>query len=507
MMAAFTKTARRILFLLFLLSLPLLAEKVPITILHVSDIYEITPVAGGKEGGMARLATIHKQLFRQNPRTITILGGDCLSPSALGTAVINGQPIAGAQMVAAMNAVGFDYATFGNHEFDLTEDQFRQRLTESKFRWISSNVSAADGQPFPGVWQNTVLAETGDKGTEVRIGLFGLTVDSNKKPWVRYTDALQAAREQVRQLRPRVEILIAITHLPIEMDRLIAAELPDVDIILGGHEQENYQEWRGTRFTPIFKADSNARSAYILQLTYDTEKHLLYVNPMFRRVTAEFPDDPATAALVNTWVQRGFEAFRASGFDPDQTVAISPIALDGLEASVRNFGTNLTDMIGRAMLRDAPEAELSIFNGGMVRIDDMLPPGPITQYDVLRMLPFGGKTLSVEFKGKLLQRVLDQGLANRGKGGFLQTQNVSRDPKTGAWLIQGNPLDPNRTYRVAMTEYLMTGQEAGLEYLTDKEPGVGVIVPKRDIRFAFIDELQALWPATPNSNTTVPPGK
>ncbi|MCP6769728.1 hypothetical protein NL529_33265, partial [Klebsiella pneumoniae] len=79
-----------------------------------NDLYEITPISGGHEGGMARFATLRAQLLRQNRNTYTILAGDFLSPSVLGTALNNGQPIAGAQMVAMLNAVGLDYATFGN---------------------------------------------------------------------------------------------------------------------------------------------------------------------------------------------------------------------------------------------------------------------------------------------------------------------------------------------------------------------------------------------------------
>ncbi|HEY9751830.1 MAG TPA: hypothetical protein V6C46_02680, partial [Coleofasciculaceae cyanobacterium] len=88
-----------------------LAEVVPITLLHLNDLYEITAVEGGKRGGLARVATLRKQLLAQNPRTITVLAGDLLSPSALGTAIVEGQRLAGQQMVAVMNAIGLDYAT------------------------------------------------------------------------------------------------------------------------------------------------------------------------------------------------------------------------------------------------------------------------------------------------------------------------------------------------------------------------------------------------------------
>src|SRR3954467_2526130 len=82
------------------------------TILHFNDIYEITPVEAGKAGGLARVARFRAALKRQHPELITTLGGDYVSPSAIGTARVNGERLAGRQMVAVLNIVGVDWATF-----------------------------------------------------------------------------------------------------------------------------------------------------------------------------------------------------------------------------------------------------------------------------------------------------------------------------------------------------------------------------------------------------------
>lgn len=76
----------------------------------------MTPVEGGRFGGLARVATLRKALLADNPNTITLLNGDFLSPSALGTATYNGESLAGAQMVTALNTMGLDYVTFGNSD-------------------------------------------------------------------------------------------------------------------------------------------------------------------------------------------------------------------------------------------------------------------------------------------------------------------------------------------------------------------------------------------------------
>lgn len=467
------------------------AENVPVTILQINDVYEISPVQGGKEGGIARLATLRQELAREDPNTFLILAGDVFSPSALGTAVVDGQPVAGAQMVAALNAAGLNYATFGNHEFDLKEDQFRRRLAESHAVWFSGNVRDADGKLFDRVKDYVIFSAHGPKGGAVRIGLIGLTIDSTKQPWVTYLDPLAVARQQAKELRPQVDVLIAVTHLSLEQDQQIAAAVPELDLILGGHEHENWQLHRGTHFTPIFKADANARSAYIHRLVYDTANRKLHLDSTLRRITGEIAEEPETAKIVKEWTDRAFQAFRAAGFEPAQVVAQSAVSLDGRESSVRNRSTALTDLIGRAMLREWPLADAAIFNAGSIRIDDEIPPGPITQYDVIRILPFGGKILGVEMKGHLLARVLEAGRKNLGRGGFLQTANLEASAGGSGWLLAGKPLDPKKTYRIAIADFLMSGGEQGIEFLTRKAGGVGAVTTLRDIRLAVIDEMKA----------------
>ena len=77
-----------------------------VTILHINDVYEIDALEGGHSGGLARLATILNGLKQRGGPVIATLGGDYLSPSAIGTARVNGEPLAGQQMVDVLNAVG-----------------------------------------------------------------------------------------------------------------------------------------------------------------------------------------------------------------------------------------------------------------------------------------------------------------------------------------------------------------------------------------------------------------
>lgn len=478
--------------------------RLAVTILQMNDIYELTPVSGGREGGLARVATIRKDLLVENPRTITVLAGDLFSPSALGTAKVDGQRLAGRQIVDVMNTLGLDYITFGNHEFDLDEQSFLARLRESGFDWISANVFDRDMEPFPGVVPARVLTLRDAQGRELRLGLFGLTVNANQKDYVRYTNPFEAAAAQVAALRDQVDILIALTHLPLDQDIALANIVPGIDLILGGHEHENHQLWRGEDFVPIFKADANARTLYVHRLSFDPESKKVEVRSELVRVTDRVKEDPETAASVARWQEIGFKAFRAEGFAPEQVVAHIPFYLDGLEASVRNRATSLTQLIGEAYFEAVPGAELSVYNSGSVRVDDILPPGPITQYDLIRILPFAGQVCEATVRGDLLRQLLDQGAASRGGGGYLQTVGVSQDEQKG-WLVNDVPLDSKRRYKVATNDFLLSGREENLGYFSAKNPQVKASCQeKSDIRLVLKAYLARCYPVQQQAAPSAP---
>ena len=113
---------------------------IDINLVQVNDVYEIAPLNNGKEGGMARVATIKKKYLRTNPNTLLLMAGDFLSPSVYNSLKYEGKSIRGRQMVDAMNAAGFDLAIFGNHEFDYGQDVLAERIREAKFPMLSANV-------------------------------------------------------------------------------------------------------------------------------------------------------------------------------------------------------------------------------------------------------------------------------------------------------------------------------------------------------------------------------
>jgi 5'-nucleotidase len=459
-------------------------SKAKLTILQMNDVYEMDPVSGGKEGGLARVATLRDTLLKGNPNTITVLAGDLFSPSALGTAPYEGGRLDGKQMVAAMNALGLDYITFGNHEFDIKRKSFYDRLKESEFTWISSNVFDENGKPFPSVADTKIIEFDG-----IKVGIFSLTIKMNIKDYVSYQDPFEIAKKKVAELRPKVDILIAMTHLTYEDDIKLAKTFPGIDMIMGGHEHENMQYWRGKNYTPIFKADSNARTVYIHNLEYDKgAQKKLTINSKLKLITNSLPDQEKTAKVVEKWRNIGYDGFRKTGFEPTKPVTTTNEDLDGLEASIRNFPTKLTELIAKSMLTVSEGTQLSFYNSGSVRIDDVLLAGKITQYDVLRVLPFGGNIVTTKIKGSLLKRALDQGLANRGTGAYLQKGNVTGGDEK-PWMIGGEKLDENATYSAATTKFLLEVGDDNLGFLVNNSD-VPIIENKGDVRKALIKQLK-----------------
>ena len=97
--------------------------KIDIVFVQVNDVYEIAPLGGGKEGGVARVGTLKQQEKEKNTNTFLVMGGDFLSPSIYNSLKHEGKSIRGKQMVEALNAAKMDFVVFGNHEFDVKEEE------------------------------------------------------------------------------------------------------------------------------------------------------------------------------------------------------------------------------------------------------------------------------------------------------------------------------------------------------------------------------------------------
>jgi len=479
--------------------------QISFTFLQVNDVYEIAPLADGKVGGMARIATLKKQLLQENPNTFTFMAGDFLSPSLLGTIKYQGRRIKGKQMIDAMNAVGFDLVTFGNHEFDVSKNELQERLNESNFPWTTANVrQKVSGDTYPfykernGIKEfvtDTHIIEAKDAdGTTIKIGFFSVTLPSNPKNYVAYTDMYEEATRAYKSLKGKTDIVFGLTHVALSEDKKIAALLPNVPLLMGGHEHENMLITVGS--SKIAKADANAKSAYIHRIHFNKKTKSYTLKSELRYIDDKLAFDQKTNAVVEKWNAILNEQIKEVVENPQEIIHVAKVPLDGRDKPIRSTQTNLGQLIAKGMAYGFNnEVDCALVNGGSVRLDDQLV-GNINSIDIFRVLPFGGGILKVEMKGSLLKEVLDFGNEKKGTGAYLQRFLVSFDEKTASWLVNGNPIEPNKVYNVAFSDYLLKGFD--IPFLNpDNKSVINIYKPKSnelgsDIRKSIIHYIQSI---------------
>jgi 5'-nucleotidase len=483
--------------------------KISISFVQVNDVYEIAPLENGKVGGMARVATVKKEKLLKNQNTFLVLAGDFLSPSVFNSLKYEGTRIRGKQMVEAMNKAGMDIVVFGNHEFDITETELQTRINESGFKWISTNsfhkkgndvapfvkYKTSGNETFP---ETYIMSVKDADGTEARIGFFGLTLPFNTASYVSYTDVFTSAQKAYDRLRDSCDAVVAITHQSMEDDIKLAKQIPGLTLIMGGHEHERHYARIGNVY--ITKADANARSAYIIDLSINKNSKRQEVKTELIIVDEKIAPDSATNTVVKKWTDIAENNYASIGFDAHKQVMLKGEPLDGREAYIRTQSTNFTKLIVLAMEKASPTADVAIINSGSIRVDDILQM-PVTQYDIIRSLPFGGSVMEADIKGSLLIKILDAGKKNIGIGGFLQySPAVTYDPFTSAWTVKNAAIDPNKIYKIAITDFLMTGGEANMSFLTKDNPDIVKLYPvftdmsdlRSDIRRVIISYMEGL---------------
>jgi len=432
-------------------------EPLEFILLQLNDVYEIAPLEGGKAGGLARVATVRQELLKENPNVITVMSGDFLSPSFLGTMKFENETgarekIAGLQMVETLNAMGLDYATFGNHEFDIKDPALlEKRIAQSDFVWTVCNASFVgengDTRPFmqgeKPVPPYAIHTITGPGGQSLKLGLLGVLLPFNQINYVKYTDVNESFRRTLAELQPVSDLQMAITHNNLDEDLELAAAVPGLPLFMGGHEHANLSRYVGN--TIITKADANAKTAEL------------------KRIDDNIADEPKTKAIVDKWLAKAFTVMEEMGYQPGHEVLKLKQELVCKESLIRTSQTNYGKLTMDAIAAAIPGADVYFINSGTMRLDDNLS-GLVTEYDILRTYPFGGQLVSIEMPGQALFEVLKIGLEkNWGEGGYLQVKNVGLED----YSISGKAIDPAKTYTVVLPEFVAKGYEANLEVLSD----------------------------------------
>ncbi|HEU4525344.1 MAG TPA: 5'-nucleotidase, partial [Gemmatimonadales bacterium] len=209
----------------------------------------------------------------------------------------------------------------------------------------------------------------------------------------------------------------------------------------------------------VLKADANARTAQFATLWGGKGNWRQAVGLV--TIDSRLPDDSAAARVAEAWA----DSLRAR-LGPERVVATAEAPLDARDALSRNRESPLGSLVADAM-RAGTGADVALINAGAMRLDDVIPAGPISNYQLESIFLFADETRVVTFplSGARLREVLEHGVAegSLGKGGFLQVGGIlftyDRARPSGSRLVGeitrvgGATLAAGDTVRVVMPAY------------------------------------------------------
>jgi 2',3'-cyclic-nucleotide 2'-phosphodiesterase (5'-nucleotidase family) len=231
-----------------------------LTVLFTSDLHghvlPVDDVTGRPAGGsIAQVATVVRRIRAEAPAVVVLDGGDAIEGTPLEYLSIAAPGATGTDpTIAAMNAVRYDAAVLGNHEFNFGLAVLERSLAEARFPWLAANLDGAAGAGLH-VGDELILRRGG-----VRIGILGLT-NPNVPRWdppehwagLAFRDPVEVARTRVPELRRRADLVVVVVHSGFECDldtgapngtdaenfacRL--ARVPGIDLLLTGHTHRN----------------------------------------------------------------------------------------------------------------------------------------------------------------------------------------------------------------------------------------------------------------------------
>ena len=448
-------------------------DTVRVTLLQVNDVYQISPVDRGKRGGLARVAALRKEIAAESPHTLYVLGGDTLAPSVASNI------FRGRQMIAVWNATGLDLAVLGNHEFDFGDEVLRDRMKESKFTWLGSNVFDRRTKKLFQDMPPFVVREFDG----VKVGFFGLLTTDTKQTSspsadVEFREPCEVAKKAIKSLRKAgAKVVVAVTHLTITDDKRLARCAPGIAAILGGHEHTVITSLSSR--TPIFKMGSDARNLGRIDLLVSRRTgELESIDWEIIPVTDETKEDAAAAAVVAE-----FETKLSA--ELDQPVGTTRVALDARQETNRTRETNLGSFVADAYRRQTG-AQIALLNGGSIRSNTTYGPGALTKRDVLSILPFENPVVMVEVTGAQVRAALEHGVGRVREepeaGRFPQVSGLrfgydARRPagsRVTSVTVADAPLDDKKTYTLAANTFVLGGGDgytmfAGVRFLIEPE--------------------------------------
>lgn len=464
---------------------------------------EFPPPLGGAASAAGYIKQVRERAAAAGESVLLVDVGDIFQGTPIGNLT------EGRAVIEYFNAIGYDFVVPGNHEFDFGQEVLENLVEMSEFPWVVANLVEEDtGQVVPWARPALMLHVQG-----VKIGVIGIITTGTAAmsfpehiaglEFLPMAPTIARYRDLLRERGADLIFLAIHEGLPYDPDegwRRIAGVdpadtegefqgrygtnysggapnlmelvnmVPGIDFAVGGHTHRGYPEpWIDpVNHTMCFETFGNGSSIGHAVLLVDRQtRQLVGWEPSHDRGTliTLFEDqlwpDQEIADVIAPYVA---ETER----EMSRVVGRTAVALTRGGAGSSVMGNLVADA-----MRERFDADFSFQNLGGVRAD--LPPGPITAGDVFSVLPFGNELVVVQMDGRMLRRVIERRVSGRAAGLYVSGVHVAYDTgrpdydRVVTLEVRGEPWDPDRTYRVVLTNFLLEGN-SGFDFLTTIPP-------------------------------------
>ncbi len=433
-----------------------LAEK--LVLLHTNDTHsQIDPDDIDGQGGIARRKVLIDSVRAANPNTLLIDAGDAVQ----GTLYFN--LFKGEVEQKAMNALGYDLRILGNHEFDNGVEKLAQVLEGTNGEFLSTNYDLSQS-PLKDKFHKYTTRRVGNRKIgfiAINLNPKGMIAEGNYNG-VRYLDAIESANAAAWWLKnvDSCDMVVALTHIgynsSLTGDKQLAEASSNIDVIIGGHSHD--------LITPDSKGNLTSRinnrngKPVLVTQTGKSGKNIGQIDIDLDNLTADYKvlriDKRLDAGNVKE-VADIIAPYRA-GVDSMMNVPVtkSVLAMERSSQPQVNWASDMVLDMGRSM---AKNVDFAIMNKGGLR--RALPKGVITEGHIKSLMPFNNKIVVIDIKGSDLLGAFEV-MARGGGNGVsknVQVKYAKATPALRQVLVDGQPIDPDKTYRVVTIDYLAGG--------------------------------------------------
>lgn len=276
----FTVTSIFVLMIIVLTTV-IAADQIKITVLASSDLHgRIYPWdyaidSEDKPAGLAKVAAVVKEVRAENPFTVLVDNGDTIQDNM--AELFNNDPVH--PMILAMNEIGYDTWTLGNHEFNFGMDLLGKSIKGSKATVVSANIYRENGKRFLKPYK---IVKRGG----VRIAIIGMTTPHIPR-WeastpdnfkgLTFTDPVAETKKVLEELQGKADVFIGVMHMSVDAEygmeasgiKAIANANPGLTAIVAGHSHEDIA---GTKINGVLVVEPKVNGAKVSRIDLTLEK-------------------------------------------------------------------------------------------------------------------------------------------------------------------------------------------------------------------------------------------